>query len=70
MIFCDFSLILSSGAVVLILLAIEIGERELRLRGNSRLFWCKKCGEFYLNKPDLEICECPICGTKNSKLSF
>ncbi|MDR2603445.1 MAG: hypothetical protein LBC11_02710 [Puniceicoccales bacterium] len=70
MIFCDFSLILSSGAIALAMLMIEINERVLCLKGNSRLFWCKKCGEFYLNKSDIEICECPICGAQNTRLSF
>ncbi|MDR2779052.1 MAG: hypothetical protein LBB16_02065 [Puniceicoccales bacterium] len=70
MTFCDFSLILSSGVAILELLVIEANEKALCLKGNSRLFWCKKCGEFYLKKSDIEICECPICGTKNSKLTF
>ncbi|MDR1233407.1 MAG: hypothetical protein LBJ75_04095 [Puniceicoccales bacterium] len=70
MIFCDFSLFLSSGAIVLALLIMEVGEKALYLRGNNRLFWCKKCGGFYLNKSDIEICECPTCGAKNTKLSF
>ncbi|MDR1457341.1 MAG: hypothetical protein LBI47_00575 [Puniceicoccales bacterium] len=70
MIFCDFSLILSSGAIILALLIIEVSEKALCLKGNSRLFWCKKCGEFYLNKSDIEICECPVCEAKNTKLSF
>jgi Zn finger protein HypA/HybF involved in hydrogenase expression len=37
---------------------------------DSRLFWCKKCGEFYLRKKSIDICECPKCGGKNSKLTF
>jgi Zn finger protein HypA/HybF involved in hydrogenase expression len=71
MLCCDFFSVISGLLVFFFLLAIEVCDRASSyIENERRLFWCRKCGEFYMNLQSLEFCECPRCHEKNSKLAF
>jgi Zn finger protein HypA/HybF involved in hydrogenase expression len=71
MIWYDFFMIaVCLSAVLGVSATLAIESKSRRIVGRSRLFWCKKCGNFYMNRQDMEFCECPNCSAKNSRLNF
>ncbi|MDR3144223.1 MAG: hypothetical protein LBT64_01835 [Puniceicoccales bacterium] len=68
---CDFAIVLTGCASFAALIAVEVADRiGSYVMSDRRLFWCKRCGEFYMRQPNIEICECPKCGERNIKLRF
>lgn len=74
MIIFTFLLIVFSVFFILILFFEFLDDY---LAGNSknkfsknRLFWCKKCGDFYFESSAEDVCVCKKCGERNVKLNF
>jgi Zn finger protein HypA/HybF involved in hydrogenase expression len=68
---CDLAAALSGCATFAALVATEIIDSWRNYAEcDRRLFWCKRCGEFYLRQRRVDVCECPKCGENNHKLMF
>jgi hypothetical protein len=68
---CTFFLIVSGLLPPIFLLAIEIFDRKSSHIGfKGRLFWCRECGEFYLEGQNITVAACPRCSTSNPRLTF
>jgi Zn finger protein HypA/HybF involved in hydrogenase expression len=68
---CDFFLVVSQVLVLFTLVSAGVCDRASSYgRCRRKLFWCKKCDEFYLADQRIESCECPRCRSQNTKLTF